>query len=135
MTIERFSKLPLRNEDTILDECGFPEAQPIKDMLPFYPVKGNTVFLFLDDEDIDWIVKPDAFSHKVYDSLMNKALVCDEVYHKKIVLFVNEGKYPNYVFYGVYELLNPYVTVGSNNNVVEAHTPLKFNLLHPNFTI
>lgn len=53
MTIRRFQVFPKRNEDTILDECGWPEALPWDNDVRFYNVSDKVEFFFVEEEDIE----------------------------------------------------------------------------------
>lgn len=76
MTIRRFQEFLSKNEDTILDECGFPTASQILDVLPFYKANDKLAFVFVEEEDVVWKVSLDAFSFTVYDnSIINKPLL------------------------------------------------------------
>ena len=134
MTIERFRKMGHCNEDTILDECGFPDLCPIRDVLPFYNANDNLAFLFLDEDEegLSWIKHPDAFAFTVYEQLINKCIVVDAIDNKNIAVFINKGKYPSYEFYGIYRLIDGY---SSLDGKVLCDTPLTFNLEHPKYVL
>lgn len=129
MTIKRFAVLDKRNEDTILDECGFPDLRSIAEGLSFYVANDRLAFLFLDeeDEDLNWIFHPDAFTLTVYNHYTNKCIVVNAIDKKDVVVFINKGKYPNYEFYGIYRLIDGYY---SEDGKVLCDTPLNFNLEH-----
>ena len=75
MTIKRFTTFPKKNEDTILDECGFPEALYSNNDLRFYVASEKLVFFFVEEPDIKWIKKPDAFSVKIENSMSKTLLI------------------------------------------------------------
>jgi hypothetical protein len=126
MTIKRFQDFPNKNEDTILDECGWPEALPWNNDFRFYNVSDKVEFLFVEEEDIEWRVNPDAFSIK--ERSYEKTLLVNEIESKDIVVFViNEGK-RDYAFYGIYKLSDPYTNVSGAGKVIDVFTPLEFYL-------
>lgn len=127
MTIKRFTTFPKKNEDTILDECGFPEALYSKNDFRFYIANEKLVFLFVEEQDIEWIKKPDAFSVKIGNSL-KKTLLIPEIDGKWFVVFIKENGQTHYTFYGVYRQSNPYTNEGGVSNVINAYTPLEFYL-------
>lgn len=122
MTIKRFEVFAGKDEYLILDECGYPEANSIINFLPFWKANENLVFLFVDEEDVDWIEGKDALSIEVYDKYNNKGPIAGEIFRKPIVVFI-KGK-EGYVFYGVYNLENPYVSGGGLEGVFNPETPL-----------
>ena len=127
MTIKRFTTFPKKNEDIILDECGFPEALYSKNDLRFYIASEKLVFLFVEEQDIVWIKKPDAFSMEI-DGSMRKTALVPEIEKKLFAVFIKEIGKAHYTFYGVYKLCAPYTFVSGAGNVLEGHTPLVFNL-------
>lgn len=134
MTIKRFTEFPKKNEYIILDECSFPEALYSKNDLRFYVASEKLGFLFLEEQDIVWIVKPDSFSMKIDGSKRKTALV-PEIEGKFFAVFIKEiGKEP-YTFYGVYKLCDPYTNVGGVSNVINAYTPIEFYLEYEDYVI
>lgn len=134
MTIKRFATFPKKNEDTILDECGFPEALYSNNDLRFYIASEKLVFLFVEEQDIEWIKKPDAFSVKIGNSL-KKTLLIPEIKGKWFVVFIKEIGQEHYTFYGVYKQSNPYTNEGGVSNVINADTPLEFYLEYEDYVI
>lgn len=132
MTIKRFTTFPKKNEDTILDECGFPEALYSNNDLRFYIASEKLVFLFVEEQDIEWIKKPDAFSVKIGNSL-KKTLLIPEIKGKWFVVFIKEIGQEYYTFYGVYKQSNPYTNEGGVSNVINADTPLEFYLEYKDY--
>ena len=127
MTIKRFTTFPKKNEDTILDECGFPEALYSNNDFRFYIASDKLVFLFVEEQDIEWIKKSDAFSVKIGNSL-KKTLLIPEIEGKWFVVFIKENGQAHYTFYGVYKLCDPYTLVSGAGKVLDGHSPLVFNL-------
>ena len=127
MTIKRFSEFPKKNEDIILDECGCPEALYSKNDLRFYIASEKLGFLFLEEQDIVWIKKPDAFSMEI-DGSMRKTALVPEIEKKLFAVFIKEIGKAHYTFYGVYKLCDPYTLVSGAGKVLNGHTPLVFNL-------
>lgn len=127
MTIKRFTDFPKRNEDTILDECGWPDALPSENDVRFYNANDKIEFLFVEEENIEWIVNPDSFSMKIEGSY-TKTLLAKEIESKNFVVFVvKEGK-KDYTFYGIYKLSNLYTVESGAGSVINGHTPLEFYL-------
>lgn len=130
MIVKRFKVFPKKNEDKILEECGYPESTLFFELQPFYSGDNTLAFLFTDDEgdefDILWIEKPDVFSLKVYESYLFKSALVEIIKDKNIAVFVKEEK--TYKYYGVYKMDNPYVVPGGTGVVVNADTPLVFRL-------
>lgn len=83
MTIKRFTTFPKKNEDTILYECGCPEALYSNNDFRFYIANEKLVFLFVEEQNIEWIKKPDAFSVKIGNSL-KKTLLIPEIEGKMV---------------------------------------------------
>lgn len=136
MIIKRFQEFPKKNEDAILDICGFPESIQFIDTQPFYKGNEKHVFLFTeegDEFDIVWIVKPDEFSIKVYQSYLYKSHLVELIKDKHIAVFVKEVQ--NYTFYGVYKLENPFSNGVGLDMAVNVDTPLKFRLEKNNLEI
>lgn len=127
MTIKRFTEFPKKNEDIILDECGFPEALYSKNDFRFYIANEKFGFLFLEEEYIEWIVIPDSFSMKIDDSMRKTALV-PEIEGKLFAVFIQETGKTHYTFYGVYKQCNPYTSVSGAGQVLDGHSPLVFYL-------
>lgn len=113
-----------KNEDGILDEFGYGDVMPIYDVQPFYMVKNDLVFLFVDKEDIEWTDKQDVFSMRIYQSLIYKDPLVDNIYGKVIEVFVKEGK--DYQYYGDYKMIDPYVEISGAGKGVNPDTPLEF---------
>ncbi len=134
MTTKRFTPFPKKNEDTILDECGFPEALYSNNDCRFYIASEELVFLFVEEQDIEWIKKPDAFSVKIGSS-MSKTMLVPEIEGKFFVVFIKEDGKEYYTFYGVYRLSNPYTNEGGVSNVINAYTPLVFYLEYEDYVI
>ena len=126
MKIQRFTKFKAQNEDTILDECGYPEASLIVDVLPFFKADEKLVFLFLDEDDFQWILSPDAFKMHLYDSYNTKSYIVDETYRKSFVVFIKD--YNDYIFYGIYKMADPYVHSGALSGATDVYAPLEFSL-------
>lgn len=137
MIIKRFEVFPRKNEDKILEECGYPESTQFFELQPFYNGDNTLAFLFADDEgeefDPVWIEKPDEFSLKVYETLLFKSALVEVIKDKHIAVFVKENK--TYKFYGVYKLDNPFVAPGSIGIAVNAETPLTFRLYKEDLVI
>ena len=134
MTTKRFTTFPKKNEDTILDECGFPEALYSNNDYRFYTASEELVFLFVEEQDIEWIKKPDAFSLKIENS-MCKTLLIPEIVGKRVVVFIKENGKEPYTFFGIFRLSNPYTNEGGVSNVINAYTPLVFYLEYEDYVI
>lgn len=130
MIIKRFKSFPKKNEEKILEECGYPKSTQFFELQPFYKGDNTLAFLFVDDEgdefDIVWIEKPDVFSLKVYEALLFKSALVEILKDKHIAVFVKEEK--TYKYYGVYKLENPFVAPGGMGMAVNVETPLVFRL-------
>lgn len=134
MIIKRFKAFPKKNEDTILVECGFPEAVYSYNDLRFYIASEKFVFLFVEEQDIEWIKKPDAFSVKIENS-MNKTLLIPEIEGKSFVVFIEEKGMQHYVFYGRYRLDNLYTIASGAGEVIDGYSPLVFCLDNEEYEI
>lgn len=132
MTIKRFTVFPNKNEDTILDECGFPEALPSNNDCRFYLASEKLVFLFVEECNIFWFKKPDAFSIKIM-SMMKKTMLVPEIDGKLFVVFIMESGKECYTFYGVFRLVSPYSDEGGVSNVINGYTPLEFYLEYEDY--
>lgn len=137
MIIMRFDVFPRKNEDKILEECGYPESTQFFELQPFYRGGDNQAFIFTEEEgeefDIVWIEKPDVFSLKVYEAPLYKSSLVEIIKDKRIAVFVKEEK--NYKFYGVYKLDNSFVAPGGIGIVVDIGTPLTFRLYKEDLVI
>jgi len=134
MTIKRFTTFPKKNEDTILDECGFPEALYSNNDCRFYFASEKLVFLFVEEQDIEWIKKADAFSVKI-DNSMSKMMLIPEIERKWFVVFVKEIGKLHYTFYGIYKLNDPYTLASGAGKVIDGHIPLVFNLEYEDYVM
>lgn len=135
MTIKRFQEFPHKNEDTILDECGYPEALPFYSVQPYYKTESEYVFLFVEECDINWKVKPDSFSHKLYQSSKYNPLLIPQIEKCKFPVFIKEKESKFYRFYGIFELLDPYVEVGGAGRLIDTETALTFHKCEDDFVI
>lgn len=127
MTIKRFTLFKDKNEDTILDECGYPKALSLEYDLRFCKEDDSFVFIFAEETDLEWIVKPDAFSMKIEGSI-NKTMLVPEIEGKSFVVFVIETGKKDYTFYGIFKLINPYTEEDGVGKVIDAYSPLEFCL-------
>ena len=127
MVTTRFRVFPGKNEDDILDEFGYGDVMSIYDVQPFYMVKNDFVFLFVEEENIEWTDKQNAFSMKIYQPLTYKAPLVDNIDDKVIAVFVKEDK--DYQYYGDYKMVNPYVEISGAGKVVQSDTPLEFRYM------
>ena len=127
MTRRRFQVFPKRNEDTILDECGWPEALPWDNDVRFYNVSDKVKFFFVEEEDIEWLVNQDSFSMKI-DGSYGKTLLVNEIEGKNLVVFVMSKGKKDYAFYGIYKLSDPYTDLSGAGRAIDAYTPLVFYL-------
>lgn len=134
MTIKRFTAFPKKNEDTILDECLFPEALYSNNDYRFYIASEKLAFLFVEEQDLVWIKKPDAFSLKINNSI-RKTMLIPEIEGKVFVVFIKENGKEYYTFYGVYRLSNPYTNEGGVDNVINVYTPLEFYLEYEDYVM
>lgn len=134
MTIKRFTAFPKKNEDTILDECLFPEALYSNNDYRFYIASEKLAFLFVEEQDLVWIKKPDAFSLKINNSI-RKTMLIPEIERKVFVVFIKENGKEYYTFYGVYRLSNPYTNEGGVDNVINVYTPLEFYLEYEDYVM
>ena len=136
MIMKRFQEFPKKNEDAILDICGFPESMQFIDAQPFYEGNEKYAFLFTEEGgefDIVWIVKPDEFSMKVYQSYLYKSHLVELIIDKHIAVFVKEVQ--SYKFYGVYKLEKPFSNGNGLEMAVNVDTPLKFRFEKNNLEI
>jgi len=124
MLTTRFESYEGKTEDDILEQYGHPTVMPIFDVQPFYKVGNGRVFLFVDGEDIVWTRKPDVFSMKLYQSLLYKTPLVEEINGKTIEVFVKEEKY--FQYFGCYKMVDPYVEVSGAGRVLQPETPLEF---------
>lgn len=134
MTTKRFTTFPKKNEDTILDECGFPEALYSNNDYRFYIASEELVFLFVEEQDIEWIKKPDAFSVKIGNT-MSKTMLVPEIEGNLFVVFIKENGKEYYTFYGVYRLSNAYTDEGGLSKAINVYTPLEFYLEYEDYVI
>ena len=134
MTIKRFTAFPKKNEGIILDECLFPEALYSNNDYRFYIASEKLAFLFVEEQDLVWIKKPDAFSLKINNSI-RKTMLIPEIEGKVFVVFIKEKGKEYYTFYGVYRLSNPYTNEGGVDNVINVYTPLEFYLEYEDYVM
>ncbi len=127
MTITRFKVFPGKNEDGVLDEFGYGDVMPIFDVQPFYIVKNDLVFLFVDEEDVMWTDKQNAFSMKIFQPLTYKASLVDKICGKVLAVFVKDDK--NYRYYGDYEMIEPYVLISGVGKGISPDAPLEFRYI------
>ena len=132
MTIKRFTAFPKKNENTILDECLFPEALYSNNDYRFYIASEKLAFLFVEEQDLVWIKKPDAFSLKINNSI-RKTMLIPEIEGKVFVVFIKENGKEYYTFYGIYSLCNPYTSVNGAGQVIDSFSSLVFNLEREDF--
>lgn len=136
MIIKRFEVFPKKNEDKILEECGYSESTQLFELQPYYRGDENLAFLFTEDSSefgFNWIDKPNVFSQKVYESYNYKSTLVETIKDKRIAVFLCVNKV--YQFFGVYQLTNPFVTPGGIGMVVDVETPLTFRLEKEDFVI
>ena len=126
MTINRYEIYSGMNENDILAKYGYMDIDPLL-LQPYYKVNNYVVFLFVDVEEeyeyFSWIEKPDVFSMKVYESMMYKSCLVDEILGKTILVFIKEKK--DYLFYGIYQLDDPHKGVCIEGGV-EVYEPLVY---------
>lgn len=123
MTIKRFKDYQGLNEDQILAKCGHPKAYPIVGDGPYYKEDG-LVFLLLDEVDVIWQEKPNAFSTKAGVNSRNKSEIARDVYKRPIVVFIKKKCYS---FYGIYKMENPFFENGGVNGLVDGDMPFRLN--------
>jgi len=92
------------------------------------------VFLFVEEQDIEWIKKADAFSVKI-DNSMSKMMLIPEIERKWFVVFVKEIGKLHYTFYGIYKLNDPYTLASGAGKVIDGHIPLVFNLEYEDYVM
>lgn len=129
MIIKRFKAFPKKNEDMILEECGFPDSTPYYELQPFYNGDNNLAFLFSEadsESGFTWLDKQDEFSLLVYETYRYKSALVEELKGKEVAVFLLIDKV--YQFYGVFKLSNPFVAPGGIGMVVNTETPLVFIL-------
>ena len=135
MQIKRFKKYPQIGEDAIVKYFNKEIVDFIK--RPEFHIANTEVFMFVDKEEVNIIVEEgvDTIIYDITESLMKPTIV-EKIKNKDILIFINEGKYPNYVFYGVYRLENPYtIASGVEGPVTKSDVPLKFKLVSENYEI
>lgn len=90
--------------------------------------------MFVEEQDIEWIKKQDAFSVKRVNS-MSKTMLVPEIEGKFFVVFIKENGKEYYTFYGVFRLSNPYTDEGRLSKAIIVYTPLEFYLEYEDYVI
>lgn len=127
MDITRFNTFLGMDEDTVLRECGHPKAMQLFDESPFYKDDKTPVFLFVEEDDINWIKKPDTFSMDISfftDPVRKKSYLFTQIVDSPIAVFLKEAD--AFVYYGIYKLDAQYYNGSGLIGVVEHYSRLVF---------
>lgn len=128
MKIARYQNFSGMNEKDILDLFN-AEVIECEDCYELYYTETEAFWFFDgDDENLKIAENKEFITYLVSDSFKKNCLV-EKLKDKGILIFITEGKYPNYIFYGVYRLDSPYTEGSGTGVVVEAYVPLEFRLI------